>query len=148
MIFLIQEFDSVRVLHTAAPVGKTKGLQAVFPTCAQFYESVNVGVKSKGFMVCQGNVKVKRADYTLDKLSEYNVNPQNTDTNGISYVVAGAEVGVWAFFGKEMDGDMLQIPKGTTADLTTIKRTKEEKDGSTKELTWNKKIKSFKLKFG
>ena len=58
-------------------------------------------------MVCQGNVKVKRADYTLDKLSEYNVNPQNTDTNGISYVVAGAEVGVWAFFGKEMDGDML-----------------------------------------
>jgi hypothetical protein len=43
-------------------------------------------------MVCQGNVKVKRADYTLDKLSEYNVNPQNTDTNGISYVVAGAEV--------------------------------------------------------
>ena len=137
----------MRVLHTMAPVGKTRGLQANFPTCAQFYESVNVGTKSKGFMVCQGNSKVKRADYSLEKLSEFNVNPQTTDTNGITYIVAGAKVSIWAFFGKNLDGDMLQVPKGTTADLNQVKRVKQEKDGSSKELTWNKKIKSFKLKF-
>ena len=122
-------------------------MQVSFPKCVQFYESVNVGTKSKGFMVCQDNPKTKRADYSLDKLDQYGVNPQNTDTNGISYIVAGADVSCWAYFGKNLDGDKLAVDKGTSVDLNVVKRVKEEKDGA-KELTWNKKVKSFKLKFG
>ena len=134
-------FDSVRVLHTTAYVAKTKGHQATFPMCAQFYESSRVDKKSKGFMIC-AEPKKKMTEYPLDKLDKLHCNPQNTDTNGITYIAAGSDVSVYAFFGKKLDGDMLLVEKGTSVDLSITKRT-----GTTgEELTWNKKVKSIKIK--
>jgi len=42
------EFDSVRVIHTNTYVSKTKGFQPSYSTCAQFYESKRIDVKTKG----------------------------------------------------------------------------------------------------
>ena len=138
-------FDSVRVLHTTSYVSKTKGHQAAFPTCAQFYEAKIVDTKTKGFMICQ-EPKKNKAEYPLEKLEKNNVSPQNADTNGITSIYAGNEVTVYGYSGKELDGDSIVIQRGTSVDLTQAKRT--DKDGKEiEDSTWNKKVKSLKLKW-
>ena len=139
-----KEFDSVRVLHTNTFIFKTRGHQAIFPYCAHLTESKRVEAKTKGFMICR-ETKKKVVEYTLDKLVKLNVSPQNTDTNGISFISVGNKVELWGYFGKNLDGENIHISSGTSVDLTVALRDKQGPDG--KDNNWNKKIKSLKLKY-
>ena len=136
-----RDIDAVKITHTDTFVVKTRGLQPLFPECATFYEAINIDHKTKGFMICRSTKHRKEMLFSRDYLTTLGINPQNADTNGLSFIATGAKVKVVAYLGPNFDFDHLEVVPDSTCDLTKTLRT----DGS--NLSWNKKPKSFKLVF-
>lgn len=140
-----EEFDSVRVLYTREYVSSTRGHQHTFPNCVQFYESRRVDMKTKGFMACgDPSWHKKELEFSLGKLEKLHMSPQNADTNGITSINVGANVLLRAYSGKDLDGDELEVKPATSVDMTVVARVSKD-DG--KDKSWNKKVKSFRMKF-
>jgi len=57
-------YDAVRIVHTSFFLQRTVGVQAVFPTCVNFYASMNPIQSTKGVMMCQ--VSKRRSTEILD----------------------------------------------------------------------------------